>query len=132
MKYTKRNDDAPHQIRLFFRKHPETRSVNVAVSCTCQALPKGGSYDPMGYVHGDESPWPIYNNPDNHNHQREVFRAEEIIIYQSGVDEAKANGQATPEVLAELVDVYVGCEVTRQPRLDSNVFPLRDAGGRWG
>ena len=68
-----RDDELPHQIRLSWSKGRGT-VLCVAVSCQCRLLRHGANhFDPMGWLDGDESPWPIYNDPDNHTNDPVPF-----------------------------------------------------------
>lgn len=57
----------PHQIRLRRSTHNKT-----LVSCNC-LMERPVSERTMALITTDTDPWPIYNNPDNHNHRVERF-----------------------------------------------------------
>lgn len=62
---TFRDDNAPHQIRLFTMGG----DGQVHVSCTCRVvLTRFGhsQYEPMGVVPAGQSAFTIYDKPENH------------------------------------------------------------------
>lgn len=69
----RRDDNAPHQIRLVFEKIGNV--IEVAVSCTCLwNKVKGKSrFEPMGVCKDIPNAWHIYNNKANHDESKEKF-----------------------------------------------------------
>lgn len=60
VRVTERDATLPHQIHL-------TQSGHVTkVMCNCR-------HDALGVINPQEDPWPIYNDPKNHNHMRAQF-----------------------------------------------------------
>lgn len=62
---TFRDDDAPHQIRVFTIKN----ETGIYVSCTCRASKTRGqlpAYDPMGIAPAGVSAFDLYDDPENH------------------------------------------------------------------
>lgn len=60
------NDAEPHQIRLFTNGGANNKTF---VSCTCRRKEtkfREPSYEPMGSIGSAESPWLLYDNPENH------------------------------------------------------------------
>lgn len=70
MKRVSRDDDLPHQIRLFWHTPAPGITPQVAVGCICR-MTRFGQPDVMGYP-GEDMPWFIYNDPDNHSRHSKV------------------------------------------------------------
>lgn len=60
---TERDPKLVHQIDLRFRSG---RQSITQVFCNCRS-------DALGEIGNKEDPWPIYNDPRNHNQMREPF-----------------------------------------------------------
>lgn len=105
-KWVQRNDLLAHQIRLFFSRPPGDSTMKVAVSCNCKPGNRPDSFLPMGYIQGEESPWAIFNDPDNHDDHREPFVPNGVAL---GVPKQKS-----------------------EPIVVDNIYPLREVGGSRG
>lgn len=64
MKGVQRDDDLPHQIRLFWIKQGAT--VFVGVGCVCRQG-RFKKTEAFAILKGDETPWKYYNNPEHHS-----------------------------------------------------------------
>lgn len=60
---TKRDPKLAHQIRLNFKSGQGSITL---VGCNCRT-------EPLGEMSTGSDPWPIYNDPQNHNQMRAPF-----------------------------------------------------------
>jgi hypothetical protein len=71
-RWARKDDSLPHQIRLFWTRVKGTHTAVIGVGCNCRPN-RFGQFDALGIISETESPWPVYNDPANHNNDPVPF-----------------------------------------------------------